>query len=274
MEEGINKMIDKSMSEIITSRRNPHIQRINKLLSSNQCRQSERAFVLEGVRLVEEAAKSEWTITEVFYSEKVNDRGKQLLASLSQRGIALFQVSEQVMNNITDTETPQGVVAVLSVRQLPQLKHPNLILILDAIRDPGNVGTILRTACAAGIDIVIIAPETADPFSPKVLRAGMGAQLNLPVWILDWPGISAIIKNHPSMKVLLADTQGGPAFWNTDLRLPVALIVSNEAVGPSRAARELSDGILTIPMPGRSESLNAAIAASLLIYEVLRQRQR
>jgi len=267
-------MINTPVSESITSRKNPHIQRINKLLSSNQYRQSERAFVLEGVRLVEEAAKSEWTITEVFYSEKLNDRGKQLIANLSQRGVAIFQVSDQVMDDITETEKPQGVVAVLSARQLPLSKQPSLILILDAIRDPGNVGTILRTASAAGVDAVIMAPETADPFSPKVLRAGMGAQLNLPVHTLDWSGIRTIIKNHPGIKVLLADTQGGPAFWDTDLRLPVAFIISNEAVGPSQAARELSDGILTIPMPGRSESLNAAIAASLLIYEVLRQRQR
>ncbi|MGB8252677.1 MAG: RNA methyltransferase, partial [Anaerolineaceae bacterium] len=246
---------------------------INKLLLSNQFRQSEQAFVLEGVRLVEEAAKSEWTITEVFYSEKLNDRGKQLIASLSQREVAIFQVSDQVMDDITETETPQGVVAVLGTRQLLPPKQPSLILILDAIRDPGNVGTILRTASAAGVDAVIIAPETADPFSPKVLRAGMGAQLNLPLYTLDWPGIRASIKNHPNMKVLLADTRGGSAFWNTDMRLPVALIISNEAAGPCQAARELSDGILTIPMPGRSESLNAAIAASLLIYEVLRQRQ-
>lgn len=266
-------MIDTQAVKSITSRKNTNIQRVKKLLSSSQFRHSERAFMIEGVRLVEEAARSNWTIIEVYYSENLNDRGKQLINDLSQRGIAIFQVSEIIMNDITETESPQGIVAVLGIRQLSLLKEPDFILILDAIRDPGNVGTILRTASAAGVDMVVVAPETADPFSPKVLRAGMGAQLNLPVQVLDWPGIYKFIKTKGDLEVLLADKQGGPEFWNTDLHMPIALIVSNEAVGPSQAARDLSSSILTIPMPGRSESLNAAIAASLIIYEVIRQRQ-
>ncbi len=101
----------------------------------------------------------------------------------------------------------------------------------------------------------------------------MGAQLKMPVLSLQWSEIRATIKVHLGMKVFLADTKGGLDFWNTDLRSPVALIVSNEANGPSQIAREIADGLLTIPMPGKSESLNAAIAASLLVYEALRQRQ-
>ncbi len=259
--------------ESITSTKNPHIQRVRKLISSGQYRQSEQSFVLEGVRLVEEAARSEWSITEVYFSGKLNDRGQKLIESLLRRGSAIYQVSDPVMNDITDTETPQGIVAVLSIKQPPIPKDPTLVLILDAIRNPGNVGTILRTASAAGVDDVIIAPETADPFSPKVLRAGMGAQLNLSIHLSGWSDVKELLMGFAAMRVLLADKQGGPSYWNTNLRSPVALIISNEASGPSRAARELSVGIITIPMPGRSESLNAAIAASLLIYEVLRQRQ-
>jgi TrmH family RNA methyltransferase len=260
-------------SESITSRRNPHIQHIKRLLSSHQIRKSEQEFVLEGVRLVEEAVRSDWQIAALYYSDRLNERGKKLIEHLSESRSDLYQVSDQVLGDITETETPQGILAVIKTRELPLPANPSLFIILDAIRDPGNVGTILRTAVAVGVDAVLFAPETVDPFSPKVLRAGMGAQLKIPAYPLAWSEIQAIIKEQSPMKVYLADTQGGHDFWNTDLRSPIAIIVSNEANGPSHSAREISDGILTIPMPGKSESLNAAIAASLLVYEVLRQRQ-
>lgn len=265
-------MAIKPVYESILSRKNPRIQRIKKLLTSSQYRQSEQVFILEGVRLVEEAVKSGWAIQELFISEKLSQRGKRLIETLSQQAVPLYQMSDMVMEVIKDTETSQGILAVLAAHQLSLPENPELILILDAISDPGNVGTILRTSNAAGVDAVIVAPETADPFSPKALRAGMGAQLNLPVTMMDWSRIATLVRSYPGMRLLLADTQGGPIYWNTELRVPVALIISNEANGPSQTARQISDDVLIIPMPGKSESLNAAIAASLLIYEVLRQR--
>jgi TrmH family RNA methyltransferase len=259
--------------EIITSRRNPRVQRIRKLLSTSQFRHSVHAFVLEGVRLVDEAIHSGWQITELYVSDRVNSRGKTLCNDPSLRDTSRFMVSESVLAEITETETPQGIVAVVVQRELPLPLELKLILILDAIRDPGNVGTILRTASAAGVDAVFIAPDTAAPFSPKVLRAGMGAQLQLPLREMDWSGISRLIKEQSQMKVLLADTHDGGFYWDMDLRPPMAFIISNEATGPSRSARNMADGILTIPMPGNGESLNVAIAASLITYEALRQRK-
>lgn len=266
-------MLNKYKIDPILSRKNPRIQYAKKLLTSSQFRRSEQSFVLEGVRLVEEAAKSGWAIIELFYSDKLNQRGKAICAELGSRGVSTICVSDPVIVSITETDTPQGIVAILSMRQLPIPEKTDLILILDSIHDPGNVGAILRTANAAGVGAVINAPDTADPFSPKVLRAGMGAQLWLPMLTMDWSGISSFLKDYPAMKAFLADTHGGPVYWDAELRQPVALIISSEANGPSLAARKLSDGILTIPMPGNSESLNAAIATSLLVYEVLRQRR-
>ncbi len=114
------------INESITSRKNPQIQHIKKLLSSIQYRQSEQEFVIEGVRLVEEAVREDWKIVSVFYSEKLNERGKHMIEHLSGRGIKVFQVSDQVMGDITETETPQGVVAVLRTRRLPLSEKPSL----------------------------------------------------------------------------------------------------------------------------------------------------
>ncbi|MBN2257733.1 MAG: RNA methyltransferase [Anaerolineaceae bacterium] len=259
--------------DLISSRRNPRIQRIKKLLSNSQFRKSEQAFVLEGVRLVKEAIKSGWQISELLIDERVNFRSQALVREAFLAGTSSFLVSESVLADITDTETPQGIVAVIVQQDIPLPPLMDLILILDAIRDPGNVGTILRTANAVGVNTVLITPDTADPFSPKVLRAGMGAQLTLPLREMDWPEIAQCVHGQSHMKTLLADIHNGQPLWEVDLSQPVALIISNETAGPSIPACDLSDGIITIPMPGDSESLNAAIAASLLMYEVLRQRR-
>ena len=259
--------------ERITSRKNPRIQRIKKMLSSSSFRQSEHAFVIEGVRLVEEALRSGWGVQELLVSDSLSERGKSLYESIDFPGCAKFQVPDEVMSDLTDTETPQGITAVLIQQELALPEHLDFLLILDSIRDPGNVGTILRTASAAGVNAVLIAPETADPFSPKVLRAGMGAQLKLPVRQYNWKELASFFHKQTSMQTMLADMGDGTVFWEANCRQDIALIVSNEAAGPSQAARDLADGVITIPMPGSCESLNAAIAASLLIYEVLRQRR-
>jgi TrmH family RNA methyltransferase len=257
----------------IASRKNPHIQYIRKLLASATFRQSEGVFSVEGVRLVGEAFSSGWVVRELFISDNLNQRGRELFTEAATSGCARFIVSDEAMADLSDTETPQGIVAIVEMHQLPLPEMADFILILDAIRDPGNVGTILRTASAAGVQAVILAPETADPFSPKVMRAGMGAQLHLPIWQADWPQICQLIKAQTGLKAFLADTGDGVIYWETPLLNAVAIIISNEANGPSPAARELADEVVTIPMPGKRESLNAAIAASLLIYEVVRQRQ-
>jgi RNA methyltransferase, TrmH family len=259
--------------EVITSRKNPRIQRIKKLLSSSSYRQSEKEFIVEGVRLVEEAITSGWVIQELYISDKLSGRGKSLLTNQSVSDSTIYQVTDEVMADLSDTETPQGITAVLRQHEMVLPARLDFLLVMDAIRDPGNVGTILRTASAAGVNAVLIAPETADPFSPKVLRAGMGAQLKIPVSQCSWEKVSSLIHAQAGMKTLLADTDNGVPLWEENLTNAIALIVSNEASGPSPSARDLADHAITIPMPGSCESLNAAIAASLLIYEVVRQRR-
>lgn len=223
--------------------------------------------------MLEEAQHSGWSIQELYIAENVSDRGESLLTDSSIINTLKFRVTDEVMADLTDTETPQGITAVLACQDLPLPDCSDFILILDAIRDPGNVGTILRTASAAGVKVVLVGPETADPFSPKVLRAGMGAQLKLPIRQFGWEELTTFIHEQSNLLTLLADTVGGTVFWDVDYRKAIALIVSNEAAGPSQAARKLADRIIQIPMPGDCESLNAAIAASIVMYEVVRQRQ-
>ncbi len=147
----------------------------------------------------------------------------------------------------------------------------DFLLVADELRDPGNLGTLLRSASAAGVQAVALTPGTTDAFNPKVVRAGMGAHFRLPVVNLDWLHIRSLAEER-SLRLYLADAQGGRPGWQLDLRAPVGLVVGGEAEGASRAARKFVDDIITIPMPGHIESLNAAIAGSILLFEVVRQR--
>jgi TrmH family RNA methyltransferase len=178
-------------------------------------------------------------------------------------------VSRDVFRHASDTETPQGLLAVFPRQELSLPLKSDFLLILDSIRDPGNLGTILRTALAAGVDGVILSPGTVDPFSPKVLRAAMGSHFQLPVLELSWEEIDHLVSDF---HCLLADMGQGQSLWEIDLTPPVAIILGGEAAGPGKLARKLANQIINIPMSGKTESLNAAAAGAVLLYEVLRQR--
>jgi TrmH family RNA methyltransferase len=177
-----------------------------------------------------------------------------------------------VLASVSDTQTPAGILAVLSRQDFPLPEKPDFIFILDGLRDPGNLGTILRTANAAGVQAVLLPPGAVDPFSPKVLRSAMGAHFHLPLHSLGWPAISAYCRQH-GLAVYLADASRGQAHTQADLRLPLALILGGEAAGAGNEAAQLAGQRLHIPMPGQAESLNAAVAAAILLFEVVRQRQ-
>ena len=261
---------------MITSAHNPKMQRVRALLARRQEREQEKAFAIEGVRLVEEALLSEWLPQQVFYCAGLSGRGLELLQAFSGRGIPVEEVAPQVMDAVAGTEASQGLLAVLPTRPLPLPERLDFLLVADNLRDPGNLGTLLRTAAAAGVQAVLLTPGTADAFSPKVLRAGMGAHFRLPVHTLNWQQIVDVC--HPAgsapLKILLAEAGQGTPCWQLDLRQPVALITGGEAEGASAEARQAADEWVTIPMPGRSESLNAAVAAAVILFEVVRQRSK
>ncbi|HEX9013177.1 MAG TPA: RNA methyltransferase, partial [Anaerolineaceae bacterium] len=165
---------------MITSRQNPRIQQVRALMGRPRERQQAGAFVIEGVRLAEEAAASGWKPQIVLYSEGASSRGMEAVRRLAASGGDVEQVSTGVMESLTDTGTSQGVLAVFPLPHPDPPAQPDFLLLADEIRDPGNLGTLQRTAAAAGAQAVIVSPGTVDPFSPKVVRAAMGAHFRLP----------------------------------------------------------------------------------------------
>jgi len=259
------------MDGVITSAQNPKIKLVRALQGRSKERRDAGAFLAEGVRLVEDAFRANWDFRFVLYDETLNERGKSQVEGLRLKGVEVEEIAANLMKSLSDTETPQGILAVLNNYQLPFTNHPNFILIPDQIRDPGNLGTLLRSAAAAGVQAVIIPPETTDAFAPKVLRSGMGAHFRLPIHSLTWEGIRRVSESA-SQRVYLADMDG-VACWDLDLRAPLILIVGGEAEGASEAARKLATQKIKIPMNGNVESLNAGVAGSVLMFEVMRQRR-
>jgi len=253
---------------VITSSQNPKIKLVRALLGRAKERREAGAFVVEGVRLVEEAETGGWRFRFALYDESLGDRGKLLMERLTARGVEVDEVSQSVMKSLSETETPQGILAVLELNQLP-ISHPSdFLLIPDQIRDPGNLGTLLRTGAAAGVQAVLLPPETTDAFAPKVVRSGMGAHFRVPIHSMTWEEIRWQTKD---LQVYLADMDG-KSYWETDLRQPLALIIGGEAEGASEEAQNLATQRISIPMAGDVESLNAGVAGSVLMFEVLRQR--
>lgn len=255
---------------MITSSQNSKIKLVRALLGRAKERREAGMFVVEGVRLVEEAVKGDWRFETVLFDESLSERGKSQVASLKSKGIEVEEISTDLMKSLSETETPQGILAILQFSQLPIPNNLNFILIPDQIRDPGNLGTLLRSAAATGVQAVLIPPETTDAFAPKVLRAGMGAHFRVPIREMGWEEIEQVGKSA-NLQMVLAD-MNGKSYWEMDLKQPLALIVGGEAEGASEEARKLATQKISIPMAGNVESLNAGVAGSVLMFEVVRQR--
>lgn len=257
----------------ITSISNERVRRAQALLRSARRRMREGLIVLEGLRLVREAWMAGSPIAELFFTAEfaAEARGAALVKGIDQAGASLWEVPPQVLVALSDTETPQGVVAVVSVPTPVEAPSGGLILIPDQVRDPGNLGTILRAAWAAGVWKVLLPPGTVDPLSPKVLRAAMGAHFYLPILRLSWEEIGHELIGRT---VWLAEAGQGTSYDAVDWSGPVALIVGGEAEGAGVEARALAAGHhVCIPMASGVESLNAAVATAVLLFEAARQRR-
>jgi RNA methyltransferase, TrmH family len=257
---------------MITSSQNAKIKRVRALLGRAKERREAHAFVVEGVRLVEEAETRDWRLRFAIYDGSLSERGKLIIERLAARGVDVEEVSESLLKSFSDTETPQGILAVVEFNQLPITNPLDFLLIPDQIRDPGNLGTLLRSAAATGVQAVLLPPETTDAFAPKVVRAGMGAHFRLPIHAMTWDEIEQLSKSA-GLQMYIADMDG-PSCWETDLRRALALIIGSEAEGAGEEARKLANQKISIPMMAKMESLNAGVAGSVLMFEVVRQRSR
>ncbi len=253
---------------MITSSQNLKLKLVRSLMRHPKERREANAFVVEGVRLVEEAVNAGWIFQFALYSDGLSERGKNLLDRLIANRIEVDDVAGDLLQKLSDTETPQGILAVLECTQVPITNNLNFVLIPDQIRDPGNLGTLLRSAAATGVGAIFLPPETTDAFAPKVLRAGMGAHFRMPIHSMSWEEIKSQTKD---MDIYIADMDG-TSCWETDLRKPLALVIGGEAEGASDEAHRLATQKISIPMAENVESLNAGVAGSVLMFEVIRQR--
>ena len=241
-----------------------------RALQRRRIRHKERQFIVEGVRVFEDAIGAGHVPAFVFLGPKweEHERIASLAAQVLEMTAEVYPVGHGLMKSLSDTVTPQGILAVFSFVDLPALRQ-DFLLILDGIQDPGNFGTLLRSAEAAGVDQVILAPGTVDVYNPKVVRAGAGAHFRLPVADLKWPEIAHLVKDRP---VRLAEMEAAGTYYDVDWCRPAALIVSNEGTGASAEARGLASERICIPMKGGTESLNAGVAGSVILFEAARQR--
>jgi TrmH family RNA methyltransferase len=257
---------------MITSSSNQRIKDARKL-SLRKVRYTTGHVLVEGVRLLGDAWRSGVRPIHVFYvpDRLTSSEGNALLAELEAAGCECSACSEAVFATLSETTTPQGIAAVLPLPQLAWPATPSLLLVLDAVGDPGNAGTLIRSAEACGCDGVIFAPDAVDPFNDKVIRAGMSAHFRLPIRVCStWLELDDLLPT--AMHCFLADAHAEHDYATIDWRLPSALIVSNEAHGASTEAYARSKAI-TIPMRGSGESLNAAVAGSAILFEAARQRR-
>ncbi|MBM3127576.1 MAG: RNA methyltransferase [Chloroflexi bacterium] len=252
---------------MITSSSNPKAKLVRALARKKE-RYAARQFVIEGVRLIDDALNARVAPTLVLHTAQIEDDARALLDRARAATPEVFAVSDAVMQDLTTTETPQGILAIVPFPDLPLPAPPQFVLILDAVRDPGNVGTILRSARAAGVDALFFAPGTADPFNDKVVRAAMGAHFAIPFRAASWQMLADATRH--CAQIFLADARGDCVYTRADWARPVALIVGGEAAGASDDARQLATARVAIPLRGGAESLNAAMAATLLLFEATR----
>jgi TrmH family RNA methyltransferase len=257
---------------MITSTDNPKVKLARSLLE-RRGREKQGLCLVEGVRLIEDAMRAGVHPALIFYL-----RSAQPLPALQfpltggeLENVPQWELAPEVFRTLSDTVTSQGVIAVLPVPKMGPHSDPTLMLVLDRVRDPGNLGTILRSAAAAGVELVALTHGCADLWSPKVLRAGMGAHFRLSLEApVDWPEIA---QRAAQMQVWVADTRGDVRYDQADWTRPSVLIVGGETEGLSPNAIALATGRLAIPMYNQIDSLNAAMAATVVLFEAARQRR-
>lgn len=277
------------MAAIITSPTNQHIALLRSL-HTTKGRAAEGLLLIEGPHLLAEALDNGVTPSLVVYDPVTLGRtvdGRRLLERITAgraSGMAVFEATPAAIERACDTQTPQGVAAAVALadvapdrtRARRRGRARPVLLALDAVSDPGNLGTILRSALAADVDEALLGPRCADPFAPKVVRAGAGAHFHLPIRAgLGWDDIAQRFAGAPATReVLVTASDGRIPYDEVDMTRRVAIIIGNEAHGVSSEAERLATRRVSIPMWNRVESLNAGIAASVILFEAARQRRQ
>lgn len=251
----------------ILSRDNPGFKQLKKLSGAARERRKAGLALLEGVHLVEAAKAAGIPLRELAVAEGAL-RHPEVAALIADGSVAATTVMpDGLFSELSTLETPVGLLATIPLPELAVPAAPDFALLLEDIQDPGNLGTILRSAAAAGVQAVWFSDGCCDAWSPKVLRAGMGAHFRLA--IVERADLPAVARDFHGQ--VLATCMDGDSLYQCDMRGPLALMVGNEGAGLSDDLIAAASRRITIPMPGGMESLNAAIAAAVFLFERVRQ---
>ena len=257
----------------LTGLQNPVVKAAAEL-KQKKYRTQNGLYLAEGLRTAVEAVAYK-AVETLFYVATDDDRTMRLLEDAAMQNIKLVCVNENVMKKIADTETPQGIIAVCKMRQSKLetlLASGKMLLVLDRVGDPGNIGTMLRTADAAGIGGLVLLKGCADIYAPKTVRSSMGSLFHIPVLsgVSEQEFVSAAKKAGYDLLVTCLD--GADNLYKADLSGRIAFVMGNEAGGVSETLLEKADKRVYIPMAGRAESLNVAMAAGIVMFEALRRK--
>ncbi len=258
--------------------RHQRVQRLRKLIQKKASRDAERVFVVEGHNGVEAALASGTRIEAVYVSADAlaQDSVHALVARADERGVRIQTLAADVLSRIADTATPQPIAAVAAMVDVPLRAlraESHLVLCVD-VRDPGNLGSILRSADASGAAGVVCCGGTVDVYNPKVVRSSAGSLFNVPLVLHPGSVVGAVgAVRSAGWRLLATVARGGEIYWDCDLSDPVAMVLGNESWGLADEVVDACDGKLTVPITGKAESLNVAMAATLVCYECARQRR-
>nr|WP_317413197.1 RNA methyltransferase [uncultured Solibaculum sp.] len=259
----------------LDSRENPKVKHFAKLLSSGKYRQEQSLFAIEGARLCMDALQSGISIEELFYTEEAAKKYETIISDLKQKALKSYQISDGISKKMGDTIRPQGVFCICRMLDKPDdlvtIGTDSRILALENIQDPANLGAMLRTAEAVGIGGAICSAGCCDVYHPKVLRASMGAVFRLPIWREE--KLPERLGKLTQMGILtMAAVPNASAKPVTSLHFDTGAVavIGNEGNGLTKETMEACKVQVTIPMKGRGESLNASMAACILMWEMLR----
>ncbi|WP_283132941.1 TrmH family RNA methyltransferase [Rhizohabitans arisaemae] len=265
------------MSSELTNIRSPRVKAARRL-AKRSFRERDRSFLAEGPQAVREALALDGTVTDLFTTAEAELRHPELVTAARQAGVPVHRASGEVMAELAQTVTPQGLLAVCRFVHVPldQAVRPGVRLaaVLAHVRDPGNAGTVLRTADAAGADAVIFTDASVDPYNGKCVRASAGSIFHLPV--VPDVGVERAVHalRESGLRILAADGSGKRTLDDVDLAAPTAWIFGNEAWGLPEPLLALADEVVRVPIYGRAESLNLATAAAVCLYASARALRR
>ncbi|MBW6410013.1 TrmH family RNA methyltransferase [Clostridium weizhouense] len=241
-----------------------------KKLKDRKNRNKNNKYVIEGFRLIDEGFKANLDIDYLILTKNAYEKIEFYFGDEIRNKVKIYCISDNLFKDLTSTENPQGIIAVVDMKQKEFDVSGDFYLFCDKLQDPGNMGTIIRTAHAAGVNGIILSKGTVDIYNEKTIRATMGSLFHLPIYYDDDLLLIKKLKDD-GFKLLVTSLESSKDFFKEELSGKVILTVGNEGNGVSEEVLKLADSRVKIPMPGGAESLNVAIATSIIIYEKVRQ---